>query len=320
MQCFKAIFIFLTNISQVMKIIFLPISILVGLAMVACTSSEDDFSKQEQEQPNIELKRLYDSIDSLSNEYSTTDIARGSRLDKWGRRFLCGTVDACAGALTAGTGPVGAFFFSTVASGLYDDYLGHIMNKFEKQSRNSSRGVTQIENSVVFNPENANFVDSIGYYHNLILDEIRSKDTSFIDNNGNIDFNAYYNEVVAVSQKYGIYDTQTHNTSLIFKYIESIIKPFAQIEGGNQETYLSIIFNSTYNELNYDNAKTMQLRSICEKIIYNDLRINEQHTVEYGSKVNELIENSDIDNEAKNDLKIANNIAVNSTLYWNSNQ
>ena len=73
--------------------------------------------------------------------------------------------DACVGGLTAETGP-GALVFSTVASGLYDDYLDYIMRRIPQKSRYSSRSETSVSKKIVFPIESATFVDSIGFYHN----------------------------------------------------------------------------------------------------------------------------------------------------------
>lgn len=291
---------------------------LTTVALTSCDSSEDIVSESVQDLPDAELTRLYNSIDSLHNEYSTSGVTRGATLDKWGRRFLVATFDACVGAITAETGP-GAFVCSTIASGLYDDYLDAVDRRFSRASNLNTRSISNTPQSVVFPSATPCFVDSVGYYHNLVINEIQSKGQSFIDENGNIDYNSYYNEVLKISKENGISCNTTINKPLVFRYINSIIKPFAQIEKGDEETILSIIFNGTYNDFNFDNSKTLQLRNVCKKIIYNDLSVNEDQVVEYGTKVNELIVNSNVANDTKKTMKVANNIAVNSSLYWSSN-
>lgn len=303
-----------------MKKIFFLFAIVMTLTTVAltsCDSSEDILSESVQDLPDAELTRLYNSIDSLHNEYSTTGVTRGATMDKWGRRFLVATFDACAGAITAETGP-GAFICSTIASGLYDDYLDAVDRRFSRSYNSNTRSTSITPQSVVFPTATPCFVDSIGYYHNLVINEIKSKGQSFIDN-GNIDYNSYYNEVLKISKENGISCNVSINKPLVFRYINSIIKPFAQIEKGDEETILSIIFNGTYNDFNFDDSKTLQLRNVCKKIIYNDLSVNEDQVVEYGTKVNELIVKSNVANDTKETMKVANNIAVNSSLYWSSN-
>lgn len=302
------------------KILFLfaIVMTLTSIAFVSCDNSEDIANESVQDLPDAELTRLYNSIDSLHNEYSTSGDTRGSFLDKWGKRFLVATFDACVGAITAETGP-GAFVCSTVASGLYDDYLDAVDRRFSRAHSSNTRSASGAPENVVFPSSTPCFVDSIGYYHNLVINEIQSEGRSFIDENGNIDYNSYYNEVLKISKENGISCNAIINKPLVFRYINSIIKPFAQIEKGNEETILSIIFNGTYNDFNYDDSKTLQLRSVCKKIIYNDLSVDEDKVVEYGTKVNELIVESNVTNDTKETMKVANNIAVNSSLYWSSN-
>ncbi len=305
-----------------MKKIILFLSIVITLtsfALTSCNSSEDIVVKTVKEQPDIELAKLYNSIDSLHNEYSTLTSTRGAKLNKWGKRLLCGIADACVGGITTGLGP-GSLVCSIVASGLYEDYLNYCAGKIKKSPyAQIYRNVSSVQKAVVLTNENSNFVDSIGYYHNTILNEVQSKGKSFIDANGNINYAAYYNEVLAASKKYGISAIFTINKTLIFRYLDSIIKPLAQVEDISEETILSIIFNGTYNDFNFDNAQTIQLRNICEKIIYNDLCVDEDKVVDYGTKVNELIVRSNVANDTKETMKVANNIAINSSLYWGAN-
>ena len=302
-----------------MKKILLLIAIFTVaiVSISSCDNSEDIITDSVQEIPDAELTRLYNSIDSLHCEYTTLDSNRGATLNKWGRRFLVATFDACVGAITAESGP-GAFICSTLASGLYDDYLDAVDRRFSRSNKSTTRSSSSSMQAVVFPTTAPCFIDSIGYYHNLVINEIQSKGLSFIDINGNIDYNSYYNEVVSVSKKNGIACNAAINKPLIFKYINSIIRPFAQLEEGDEETILSIIFNGTYKEFNFDNSKTLQLRNVCKKIIYKDLSVNEDQVVEYGTKVNELIVNSNVANDTKETMKVANNIAVNSSLNWSS--
>lgn len=289
---------------------------LTTCALTSCESSEDVIvnSVNEQTYADSELVKLYNSIDSLHNEYS--DFSRSSYSTIWGRRFLVSAFDACVGAITAESGP-GAFICSTIASGLYDDYLDAVNRYYTKTISYSFRSASAPQ-SVVFSSSDPSFVDSIGYYHNLVINEIQSKGESFIDYEDKIDYESYYNEVIKVSKENGILCNSEIDKPLVFRYIDSIIRPFAQIQAGDEETILSIIFNETYNDFNYDNSKTLQLREVCEKIIYNDLTVNEAQVVEYGSKVNELIEDSNVDLSAKETMKVANNVAVNSSLYWSA--
>jgi hypothetical protein len=87
-------------------------------------------------------------------------------------------------------------------------------------------------------------------------------------------------------------------------------------EAVNADIILSIFFNSAYNGFNFDKTLTVQHQEICEKIIYNCGNIKDSQLVEYGTKVNNLIVNSNLDANTKDNLQIANNIAINSSLRW----
>lgn len=312
-------------ISKTMKRIFSLFAIVIALTAVgltSCDSSEDVISEPVEKLPDAELTKLYNSIDSLQKVYSIPESRVD--LDKWGRRGLFYAVDGVVGLLFAETGPFTGII-SVVGSGLYEDYLDYMVsrcNTMDRKHRRNSQDESSIK-TIVFPVENATFVDSIGYYHNLIIHEVRSNGKSYTDNSGNINFSAYYEDVFVVARKYGIQNNHPINTQLLFQYLESIIKPVAQLDvnGGddiNSKLLLSIFFNNNYNDFNYDTAKTSLHRDICEKIIYNCANIRDDQLVEYGTKVNDIIVNSHLDANTKDDLKIANNITVNSSLQWSN--
>lgn len=290
--------------------------LLTTLGLTGCNSAEDYIDESVKELPNAELTKLYNSIDSLQNVYSTP-ISRVN-WDKWGRRGISFAVDGVVGLLFAETGPLAAPI-GAVGSGLYEDYLDYMVNRsntMNRKTRRISRGESPSLKAVVFPVERATFVDSIGYYHNLIMNEVRFNGKSYTDNNGDIDFTSFYDDVLIVAKKHGINNVYPINTRLLFQYLESIIKPIALLEVNkqgdiNSEQILSVFFNKNYYGFNYDSAKTIQHKEIVEKIIYNCANVTDDQLIEYGTKVNNIIVNSHIDSTTKDNLKIANNIAIN---------
>lgn len=305
------------------KVLNLFIAFTIAITSItSCNSVEDIIDEPIQASEDVELAKLYNSIDSLQSEYLSSNITRVD-WDKWGRRGLGYAVDGVVGLLFAETGPL-AGAIGVVGSGLYEDYLDYMVSRCNTMNqqiqRTAQNGQTPIR-AVVFPDENTTYVDSIGYYHNLIINEVKSNGKSYTDVSGNINYNAYYEDVLAIAKQHGILNDSYVNTKLLFQYLESIIKPIVQLEMSNQEAVntdiiLSTFFNSTYNGFNFDKTLTVQHQEICEKIIYNCGNIKDSQLVEYGTKVNNLIVNSNIDANTKDNLKIANNIAINSSLRW----
>lgn len=289
----------------------------VIVAMISCTTQ--DVIPEPEKEVRTEMSILCESLDSLQSIYNPT-ISRGATAKKWALRFLCGTVDASVATVTSETGPVGAFVCGTIASGLYEDYFNRCVkrNNDIPNRRKSLLSTTAAIPTVVFNQQNATFVDSIGYYHNAVLEDIRNKGISFVDDAGKIDFYGYFNEVVKESKKYGIESSVKLPETKYFVYIESVIRHLSVMEEGNEEVFLSSIFNENFKQLNIGNSRTQELKTICKKIIYNDLCIEGEKSVEYGTKVNDLIVGSNLSCSEKQELQIANNIAINSSIYWNS--
>ena len=286
-----------------------------ALLSISCDRNEQIFNENLQTTQQIELSKLMNSIDSLNNYYLAIGTTRAFTLSKWQRRFVCSFVDACVGTVTIETGPVGAFVFSTLASGLYEDYLDVVLGSTSEYSLYSPNGIRGQQATIIFPTKNASFVDSIGYYHNLVLDKIKSKNKSYIDD-GKIQYQSYFKEIISESKRLGIPVSKVEESTYIYKYIDLFIKNLAKETEISRETLLSIVFNNAFVEFGYSDIQSSQIYNICNKIIYDDLCVNDDQLESYGIQINNLIENSEVDSDLKIVMKIANNIAINSSIFW----
>ena len=188
------------------KVLNLFIAFTIAITSItSCNSVEDIIDEPIQASEDVELAKLYNSIDSLQSEYLSSNITRVD-WDKWGRRGLGYAVDGVVGLLFAETGPL-AGVIGVVGSGLYEDYLDYMVSRCNTMNqqiqRTAQNGQTPIR-AVVFPDENTTYVDSIGYYHNLIINEVKSNGKSYTDVSGNINYNAYYEDVLAIAKQHGI--------------------------------------------------------------------------------------------------------------------
>lgn len=308
------------------RIFFIVMSLAIAISsLTSCNSAEDVIEEAVLQPQDTELTVLFNSIDSVQNEY-TIGVETRVNWEKWARRGMSCLVDGVVGALFAETGPVGSLIAGGIGSGLYEDYLDYMVSKGKKRrSHRITRSTLSPINAVVLSQGQASFVDSIGYYHNVILNEIKVKGITFTDNSGNINYRSCCNEVLLAARKNGIRNNCNINNELLYEYLESIIKPLARLETGdqtqdiNQEIIFSILFNDIFNKFGFSKTKALELRNVCEKIIYNSMSVNEDQLVDYGTEINKLIVNSDVTATTKDNLKIANNIAINSSLYWSGN-
>lgn len=147
------------------KVLFLFITLTIAIAsIVSCNSSEVVIDDPSQTSQDFELAKLYNSIDSLQNEYLTSNITRVD-LEKWGRRGFFFAVDGVVGLLFAETGPF-AGAIAAVGSGLYEDYFDYMVDQCNKDvniQKSRSIGQSSIQ-AVVFPVDTPTYVDSIGYY------------------------------------------------------------------------------------------------------------------------------------------------------------
>lgn len=120
------------------KVLNLFIAFTIAITSItSCNSVEDIIDEPIQASEDVELAKLYNSIDSLQSEYLSSNITRVD-WDKWGRRGLGYAVDGVVGLLFAETGPL-AGAIGVVGSGLYEDYLDYMVSRCNTMNQQIQR-------------------------------------------------------------------------------------------------------------------------------------------------------------------------------------
>lgn len=270
---------------------------------------------------NIATKRFFDSVDSLNQCYSK--VSTRGLLAKWGGRIFASVVDYSIGAVaSAAISPFGGAIVGTLASYAYDDYWNNCIKKVEEQNNvNAVTTRTIIETTptlVLSNKDNPTFVDSIGYYHNVLLAELRVLGKSYFDSNGNIDYEELLNDVTMIASDYHIASgeiDQLKKTHL-FKLADSFIK---KVDTENEDfvgTYFSQYGNSLLSNLGFSASKINSCRNLCSKIAEVVPYATEAELIEYGNNLHTLIDDSNLSDEDKESFKVMNDVAINSQVYW----
>lgn len=138
------------------------------------------------------------AVDSLNDNY--LPYTTRTNIRKWGSRFLSAVVDASVGAVaSAATTPIGGTIIGTGASWAYEEYLGNILDKVESSSSTGTDNQAFVP-VVIFAPERGNmtFVDSVGYYHNMLLAEIAKSGKTYLDQNGEVDMEELFTDITAM--------------------------------------------------------------------------------------------------------------------------
>ena len=303
------------------KVIFVFSAFVVFATITSCSNELHEVSSFNNE--TIEFSKLLNSIDSLNRKYVPQQDTRGF-WHKWGRRALAGTVDGCVGCVSgAATGGFGGLVFGGIASGLYDDYMDNIERRMSRSSTMKETTILPVQKQhVIFQSDNgepADFIDSIGYYHNLILDELKASGISYVHNDTDVDYEGIYKAVTTICKKYGIcYNEDNHDKKLaIFAVTDNFIKIMAKDSIPDLDTCFNVIENKKISSLGISSEKMKNLHQVCNKIVNSVVSTSSENAISYGNEINKIVDNSSVSLPIKKEIKITNNIAVNSYLYWN---
>ncbi len=298
------------------------------LFICSCENTINDMTDTKcEEREDVKLNSFFLSVDSLNKDY----IPYVTRFDigKWGTRFLSAAVDGCTGIVaSAATTPLGGTIIGTAASWAYEEYLTKCLSKNEGRgtsqnglsyNNNLKINVTPPTTILSGNKENLSFIDSVGYYHNKVLTKLSTSGKLYIDRNGNIDFEELFSDVSTIMNQYGIStENFTKNKQLAFSSaIENFIKTLDPSDENSIEKSF-VAFESERIALGLSYKEIHDLKQMCNKITQTVFYLENEETVEYGKKLYNVIEVSNISEKQKQDFKVLDNIIINSKLYWDS--
>jgi len=267
---------------------------------------------------DMELNAFFLAVDSLNDNY--LPYTTRTNIRKWGSRFLSAVVDASVGAVaSAATTPIGGTIIGTGASWAYEEYLGNILDKVESSSSTGTDNQAFVP-VVIFAPERGNmtFVDSVGYYHNMLLAEIAKSGKTYLDQNGE----ELFTDITAMLDE----KKQVHSGASVQNELAAFSSPvsiFINTLNPDDEQTLDKSFTSFESEgeaLGISVKELSSIKEICSKISNVILYLENEKTIEYGEKLYKIIDDSNISETQKQSFKILDNIIVNSKLYWTTVQ
>lgn len=271
---------------------------------------------------DMELNAFFLAVDSLNDNY--LPYTTRTNIRKWGSRFLSAVVDASVGAVaSAATTPIGGTIIGTGASWAYEEYLGNILDKVESSSSTGTDNQAFVP-VVILAPERGNmtFVDSVGYYHNMLLAEIAKSGKTYLDQNGEVDIEELFTDITAMLDE----KKQVHSGASAQNELAAFSSPvsiFINTLNPNDERTLDKSFASFESEgeaLGISVKELSSIKEICSKISNVILYLENEKTIEYGEKLYKVIDDSNISETQKQSFKILDNIIVNSKLYWTTVQ
>ena len=169
----------------------------------------------------------------------------------------------------------------------------------------------------VFLKENSTRADSIGYYHNVILEEIARSGKSYVSDEGEIDYQTLLSDCVVFAKKYGI-EVDEQNAESYMDLSKSTVESFTSC-GKNEITKEDALkrINTLYKEkinLEPNLEKTECFQNI---IMESLLDIDDDFVIkDFANQVNKSIMDANVSPKLKRDLMTISDVTVNSKLYW----
>ena len=308
-----------------MKNIFIFISCLItGLAFTSCDNSILEATNQS----TVEVKKdsyasFLTSLDSLNNNYNIVqNEQRGINFKKWTGKAFSAIIDYSVGTVAfAATSPLGGTLIGTCASWLYDEYWEKVVCKHFRGTQQKSAPTLTAGPSIVFNESpDASFIDSIGYYHNLLLAELDSLNVSGIDENNNIDYEGLFVIVQNLLANHGhnCPEINSEIKYLCFSYADREIKSLNPNEFENWTIDYNVLNTTEYLPLNIKEEQIVLLNEVGNSLYNAVVSLSDSNIISYGKDLYGIIENSKLERNEKDELHVLNNIAINSTLHWSS--
>lgn len=298
------------------KCLFLFVTVLTAL-FSACSSDNYESSADPVNKISLEessFKELCVTIDSIGSKYNSP-ITRGNTLTKWGGRVFSAVVDGVSGTITGSAG----FVVGPLCSWAYDEYWDSIVRRMETRGVASESNDIKVSPTYVYNDGCMAKSDSIGYYHNKILDDIANSGNNYLSESGDIDYQVLLEECIESANKYGI-ESQIDSVDKQ-KYVDfakDVIRYFVDCyKQGNTLDKAYANMNASYNA-KFGDKDFIKVEIVQQKIvdILNCID-NEDSVREYADLVNNVLKESTISPELKKEIKTVTDVTINSKLYWN---
>lgn len=321
--------------------ILIMVLISVTTIFASCKDDDDTYNThqvQTNNDPNIRETEAYiafiDAIDSLNLEYSGAKT-RGSFRSGFGvtladetGRYLGGYIGRyVGGAIGSLTGtPVG-----TVAGCLIGQKVGPVLcnaiasgiaaKVLSDEVAQKTYDVPETKYCDVFLDITDEIIDSLGYYHNECMVMLNKKSGEY-GSGSNLNLDKLYDDVVKYYKSVGIYESELETNILLKKAIleevEKICKPAVRYEIGEISENELIDINVDYltNEINCTDDNVAIFKDFSCKLALKCADLNEDELKEYACDVNQVILDSSVPEEVKEELILSAESIVNSSLCW----
>jgi len=282
-------------------------------------------------QEDIAMKNLLDSIDALNEKYPATQI-KGSF---WGGGAVAladaagmaagggigGWVGGVAGSLAGPAGTVvgvvigqrvGPWIGCFLASGAANVIFNNPGPRAISDDGDDYQFVYIISNE-----------DSLGYYHNYMMTEINRNKDRYYSSSGSVDYDLMYEDIVSFLHNIGRYDEALEDSIVkcsIVNQIRSIcLISERYISNPQSDELINEQCDFLKNQCYLQDEEVNIYRDYSVKILNKCITLDNSQIESYSQDLNEVISNSNLSQEKKEELSFSADLTINSAIYWNTN-
>lgn len=319
------------------KVLLTICTLLVSIVICSCSSNEEvvkptnNYAEQISDQAR---SNFVSSIDIINQKFQSpkTRALTMKDVSDFSEWALCGIVADGLG------GGVGGLLGSAIASTAYAKYLNSV-----KQKMNTTRGLSDdaslkyinvyndslykdVEPKISFvfcdgNPQNA--LDSIGIQHNQLLNEIEMNAADYTTTYGDIDYVKLVQESKRIASEIGLEGVTDNNivNEDFLAFCDNTVKALASIPSNseNNDQAFDKITNSLKESAKM-NTNDAQFLAILAKLLVGPMvfDIDRENIYSYSMSLNDALKNSQLSEKDINYAKALFQVAVCSSLYWNT--
>lgn len=305
------------------NLLFFASTIIVATSMFSCTNVTETASEE-----NIAFisegnsNDLLNKIDKINEKYQTTKAPLTKNKDetarKWGGRIFSAVVDGIGGYIA---GPAG-WLVGPLCSWAYEEHWNRCTRDIKpttttRPKKISARDSSMVPTYVVANKEYLTHIDSIGYYHNLILDKLSQTNNNYFNSDSTINYKLIYTDCEKASKELSLDIPKTEEKEKLISLSEFIVERIAKCYDENDLNKAFDDINQYYNrEFNLDETLIIT-EKIQRKIIsaIKDIN-NEDNLKQYANEIYDAIFSSGVSPDLKEKASVANTVTINSKLYW----
>lgn len=310
------------------KLLLWSLIVCISTLLAGCSQSDNyvttDNSESQMVYANADFENLCKSIDRVNSSYQNgiTPLFDQTRVSdktliKWTKRGCVAIADACTSAFLG-------FIGGTICSWAYDDYLDYVLKEVEKPVRkiisaNHTISTDSIIPSYVYSNGKKERIDSIGYYHNVLLQDLASSNKNYLLLDGNIDYYTLLRDCVTHAKKRGINEYICEaDTNRIINFSKAAVSSLVKstLDCDSLSKTFSLLNEACAPYLN-NNDNIERIEAVESKILSVIANVDDESELDkYADEIIKIIEDSKVDNQLKGELKIVTSVSVNSKLYW----